>query len=181
MPLPELPSPLRRTLSPSGSGNGDDDLGVAEDPLEWTRLARRDAKWMGPVYEAMGLTVGFINQGMSSDERRAAYLCDVTYATANECGFDLLRDQLCLRAADQVHRPFHAAVIDEADSILIDEARIPLVIAGGAVADEHTGGRVGRAIETAEEESRELLERLHLDGPDDPEPGAGSTTDRPEA
>ena len=100
-------------------------------------LARRDAKWMGPVYDALGLRVGFINTGMTSHERRGAYACDVTYATANEVGFDLLRDQLCLDAKDQVHRPFHAAVIDEADSILIDEARIPLVIAGGGQASEH--------------------------------------------
>ena len=100
-------------------------------------LARRDARWMGPVYEALGLSVGFINSGMCADERRAAYACDVTYATANECGFDLLRDQLCLHAREQVHRPFHATVIDEADSILIDEARIPLVIAGGSHFSEH--------------------------------------------
>ena len=100
-------------------------------------LARRDAQWMGPIYEATGLSVGFINSGMSAEERRAAYACDVTYATANECGFDLLRDQLCLHPYEQVHRPFHAAIIDEADSILIDEARIPLVIAGGANSSEH--------------------------------------------
>jgi len=100
-------------------------------------LARRDARWMGGIYQALGLTVGYINQGMSPHERRAAYAQDITYLTANECGFDLLRDQLCLHPADQVHRPFHAAVIDEADSILIDEARIPLVIAGGLPSGEH--------------------------------------------
>ena len=99
-------------------------------------LARRDAAWMGPVYAELGLTVGFINSGMTSGERREAYACDVTYTTANECGFDLLRDQLCLSATDQVHRPFQAVVIDEADSILIDEARIPLVIAGGLSSSE---------------------------------------------
>jgi preprotein translocase subunit SecA len=100
-------------------------------------LARRDAHWMGPVYTALGLTTGFINQAMTSDERRAAYACDITYATANECGFDLLRDQLCLYRRDQVLRPFANAVIDEADSILIDEARIPLVIAGGNPSSGH--------------------------------------------
>ena len=93
-------------------------------------LAKRDARWMGPIYEAMGLSVGYIQQGMSVAERRRAYACDVTYATAKEAGFDLLRDQLCLERDDQVHRPFQFAIIDEADSILIDEARIPLVIAG---------------------------------------------------
>ncbi len=99
-------------------------------------LARRDAEWMGPVYRMLGVSVGFIQQGMTSEERRNAYACDVTYVTANECGFDLLRDQMCLHAQKQVHRPFAAAVLDEADSILIDEARIPLVIAGGIPRDE---------------------------------------------
>jgi len=94
-------------------------------------LARRDAAWMGEIYRFLGLTVAHVQQGMTAAERRAAYACDITYATANEIGFDFLRDRLALRLDDQVHRPFAAAVIDEADSILIDEARIPLVIAGG--------------------------------------------------
>ena len=93
-------------------------------------LARRDAAWMGEIYRFLGLTVAHVQQGMTAAERRAAYACDITYATANEIGFDFLRDRLALRLEDQVHRPFAAAVIDEADSILIDEARIPLVIAG---------------------------------------------------
>jgi preprotein translocase subunit SecA len=99
-------------------------------------LARRDAQWMGAIYESLGLTVGCIQQTMSPADRRRAYACDITYATANEIGFDFLRDQLALRLRDQVHRPFHAAVIDEADSILIDEARIPLVLAGGEEDEE---------------------------------------------
>ena len=94
-------------------------------------LARRDAQWMGGIYEFLGLSVGHIQQGMDLEERRRAYACDITYATANEIGFDHLRDGLALHPREQVHRPFAAAVIDEADSILIDEARIPLVIAGG--------------------------------------------------
>jgi len=94
-------------------------------------LARRDARWMGPIYEFLGLSVGCIQQGMGIEERRRAYACDITYATANEVGFDYLRDQLALYPRDQVHRPFAVAVIDEADSLLIDEARVPLVIAGG--------------------------------------------------
>jgi preprotein translocase subunit SecA len=94
-------------------------------------LARRDAAWMGEIYRFLGLTVAHVQQGMTAAERRAAYASDITYATANEIGFDFLRDRLALRLEDQVHRPFAAAVIDEADSILIDEARIPLVIAGG--------------------------------------------------
>ena len=95
-------------------------------------LARRDADWMRGIYTWFGLSVGVIQQGMAPHERQAAYCSDVTYATANEAGFDYLRDRLALSPGEQVHRPFAAAVIDEADSILIDEARIPLVIAGGA-------------------------------------------------
>ena len=94
-------------------------------------LAGRDARWMGDIYRFLGLSTGYVQQGMTPAERRAAYACDVTYATANEIGFDVLRDRLALRLDEQVHRPFFAAVIDEVDSILIDEARIPLVIAGG--------------------------------------------------
>ena len=93
-------------------------------------LARRDASWMGPIYERFGLSVGSVQEGMSAAERRAAYACDVTYLTAKEAGFDLLRDGLALAPGDVVHRPFHFALVDEADSVLVDEARIPLVIAG---------------------------------------------------
>ena len=93
-------------------------------------LARRDAAWMGPIYEFLGLKVGCIQEGMSPPDKRAAYSCDVTYSTAKEAGFDFLRDQICFRKEDMVHRPFHLALVDEADSILIDEARIPLVISG---------------------------------------------------
>ncbi len=101
-------------------------------------LARRDAIWMGDIYRALGLSVGYLHQGMSADERGAAYACDVMYATPNEIGFDFLRDRLALDLEEQVQRPFADAVIDEADSILIDEARIPLVIAGGDIDDEGT-------------------------------------------
>ena len=93
-------------------------------------LARRDAHWMKPIYDGLGLSVGCIQQGMTANERREAYSCDVTYATASEVGFDYLRDQLAIFPNDQVHRSFAVALVDEADSILIDEARVPLVIAG---------------------------------------------------
>jgi len=100
-------------------------------------LARRDAEWMRGIYERLGLTVASIDQAASTADRRAAYRADITYATANEVGFDYLRDGLAYDASELVHRPLSdaAVVIDEADSILIDEARIPLVIAGGT-ADE---------------------------------------------
>ena len=98
-------------------------------------LARRDAAWMGGIYRLLGLSVAHVQQGMTPAERQAAYAADITYATQNEIGFDFLRDRLALRPDEQVHREFHAAVIDEADSILIDEARVPLVIAGGESGD----------------------------------------------
>lgn len=98
-------------------------------------LARRDAAWMGPAYHALGLSVGFVQEGQSPTDRKRAYTCDVTYATAKEAGFDLLRDNLCLEPEHQVHRPFHLALVDEADSILIDDARIPMVIAGATECD----------------------------------------------
>lgn len=93
-------------------------------------LARRDAQWMEPIYRALGLSVGLVQEGMTTQERQQAYKSDITYLTAKEAGFDYLRDSLCYNVGDIVHRPFHAAIVDEADSILIDEARIPLVIAG---------------------------------------------------
>ncbi len=107
-------------------------------------LARRDAQWMGPVYEFFGLSAGCIQQVMDSQERKQAYSRDITYATANEIGFDFLRDQLAFFPRDQVHRPFQAAVIDEADSILVDEARIPLVIAGRVPGEESLALSVDR-------------------------------------
>ncbi|MDQ6677128.1 MAG: accessory Sec system translocase SecA2 [Acidobacteriota bacterium] len=100
-------------------------------------LARRDSQWMGEIYRRLGFSVGCVQQGMSALQRQTAYACDITYSTANEVGFDYLRDQLTLGPKEQVHRPFAAAVIDEADSILIDEARIPLVIAGGEFEEEN--------------------------------------------
>ncbi len=93
-------------------------------------LASRDATWMGAVYRFFGLTVGHVAEGMSRDERRAAYAADITYVTAKEAGFDFLRDHTVTDPADLVQRPFHFAIVDEADFILIDEARVPLVIAG---------------------------------------------------
>jgi preprotein translocase subunit SecA len=93
-------------------------------------LAHRDAEWMGPLLEAMGLTVGWITAESTSEERRAAYGCDVTYASVNEIGFDVLRDQLVTDVADLVSPNPDVALIDEADSVLVDEALVPLVLAG---------------------------------------------------
>ncbi len=93
-------------------------------------LARRDAEWMGPLLEAMGLTVGWITADSTADERRAAYKCDITYASVNEIGFDVLRDQLVTDVDDLVSPNPDVALIDEADSVLVDEALVPLVLAG---------------------------------------------------
>ncbi|WP_370193298.1 preprotein translocase subunit SecA, partial [Aurantimonas coralicida] len=93
-------------------------------------LARRDAEWMGRLYRFLGLTVGIIVHGMSDEERRAAYACDVTYATNNELGFDYLRDNMKYERSQMVQRGHRYAIVDEVDSILIDEARTPLIISG---------------------------------------------------
>ncbi|MGF1631675.1 MAG: preprotein translocase subunit SecA [Kiloniellaceae bacterium] len=95
-------------------------------------LARRDAAWMGQIYRFLGLKVGCIVHGLSEDERRAAYAADVTYGTNNEFGFDYLRDNMKFRLEDMVQREFNFAIVDEVDSILIDEARTPLIISGPA-------------------------------------------------
>jgi preprotein translocase subunit SecA len=93
-------------------------------------LARRDAEWMGQIYRFLGLTVGVIVPNLSEYERREAYESDITYATNNELGFDYLRDNMKHERSQMVHRPFNFAVVDEVDSILIDEARTPLIISG---------------------------------------------------
>ena len=95
-------------------------------------LARRDAEWMGPAYEALGLTVGVIQSGQEHSEKQTAYQADVTYGTNHEFGFDYLRDNMAYRLEDKVQRELHYAIVDEVDSILIDEARTPLLIAGPA-------------------------------------------------
>jgi preprotein translocase subunit SecA len=95
-------------------------------------LARRDAEWMSPIYHFLGLTVGVIVHGMDDDERRKAYAADITYGTNNEFGFDYLRDNMKFSLEDYVQREFNFAIVDEVDSILIDEARTPLIISGAS-------------------------------------------------
>ncbi len=95
-------------------------------------LAERDAAWMGPLYRFFGVEPSFVAQGLARDARRRAYASDVTYLTAKEAGFDFLRDHTATNASDLVQRPFHYVIVDEADFILVDEARVPLVIAGAA-------------------------------------------------
>ncbi len=95
-------------------------------------LARRDREWMGSIYEFLGLSVGVIQHDMDPQARRAAYACDITYGTNNEFGFDYLRDNMVVSREDMVQRPFYFAIVDEVDSILVDEARTPLIISGPA-------------------------------------------------
>ncbi|MGH8272779.1 MAG: preprotein translocase subunit SecA, partial [Gammaproteobacteria bacterium] len=109
-------------------------------------LAQRDANWMRPVYEALGLTVGFSISGQSPEEKRAAYACDVTYGTNNEFGFDYLRDNLSFALEDRVQRELHYSIVDEVDSVLIDEARTPLIISGAAEEDTVLYTKVDRLM-----------------------------------
>ena len=109
-------------------------------------LARRDAEWMGQVHRFLGLSVGLIQQGMSPTERKKNYACDITYGTNSEFGFDYLRDNMSTQMADVVQRPFNFCVIDEVDSILVDEARTPLIISGQV---ERPGEKYEKAAEVA--------------------------------
>lgn len=109
-------------------------------------LARRDAEWMGKIYKFLGLTVGIIVHGLTDEQRRAQYACDVTYATNNELGFDYLRDNMKFYASELVMRPFNYAIVDEVDSILIDEARTPLIISGSAEDSADTYNSVNAVI-----------------------------------
>ena len=119
-------------------------------------LANRDAEWMGPIYRFLGLTVNPVQAGMSLLEKREAYAADITYVTAKEAGFDYLRDTIALEDADTVHRPFHYVIVDEADSLLLDEARVPLVIIG------ETGSSMSDGIRFAEV-ARQLKQDEHYD------------------
>ncbi|WP_344081859.1 accessory Sec system translocase SecA2 [Luedemannella helvata] len=112
-------------------------------------LARRDAEWMEPVYTLLGLTVGWVTEASTPEERREAYACDVTYVSVSEAGFDYLRDQLVTDVADRVQRGLATAIVDEADSILIDEARVPMVLAGAVPIEQdpvHQAATVVRGL-----------------------------------
>ncbi|MCH8866226.1 MAG: preprotein translocase subunit SecA [Proteobacteria bacterium] len=109
-------------------------------------LAQRDADWMRPVYEFLGLSVGVSKSGQSQDEKREAYDSDITYATNNELGFDYLRDNLAFSLADKVQRKLNFGIVDEVDSILIDEARTPLIISGPAEASTDLYAQINKLI-----------------------------------
>ena len=133
-------------------------------------LARRDSEWMGKVHRFLGLSVGLIVHGLTNEERREAYACDITYGTNNEMGFDYLRDNMALYKEDMVQRGHSFAIVDEVDSILIDEARTPLIISGQG--DESTDlyrqaddfvSRLKRVVYASVDEKEEESEDLDAD------------------
>lgn len=123
-------------------------------------LAKRDAEWMRPLYEFLGLTVGINLHGMSPAEKQQAYAADITYGTNNEFGFDYLRDNMVFTLNDKVQRGLHYAIVDEVDSILIDEARTPLIISGAAEDNEHLYTAIHQIIPS-------LQKQAEKDGPGD--------------
>jgi len=128
-------------------------------------LARRDAEWMGPIYRMLGMNIGVVVHGMDDDQRREAYHADITYGTNNEFGFDYLRDNMKFTLEDYVQREFHYAIVDEVDSILIDEARTPLIISGASEESTDKYYRINQVIPrlrrdkdyTVEEKSRTVV------------------------
>jgi preprotein translocase subunit SecA len=122
-------------------------------------LARRDAAWMGQIYSFLGLTTGVIVHGLSDEQRRAAYACDVTYATNNELGFDYLRDNMKYHLEEMVQRGHNYAIVDEVDSILVDEARTPLIISGPVDDKSDLYNAVDRFIPELTPEDYELDEK----------------------
>ncbi|MEA3328889.1 MAG: preprotein translocase subunit SecA [Candidatus Omnitrophota bacterium] len=118
-------------------------------------LARRDRDWMAPIYEFLGISCGVIQHDMSPENRKKAYQCDVTYGTNNEFGFDYLRDNMVTRAEERAQRPLHYAIVDEVDSILIDEARTPLIISGPAEESTDKYYKVDKIIPSLKKGSRD--------------------------
>ncbi|MBN1794769.1 MAG: preprotein translocase subunit SecA [Candidatus Omnitrophica bacterium] len=137
-------------------------------------LARRDREWMGPIYEFLGLSVGVIQHDLGRLERQAAYACDITYGTNNEFGFDYLRDNMVMRPDDIVQRDLHYAIVDEVDSILIDEARTPLIISGVVERSNETFMQLRAPVENLVKRQRRIVNdildeaiRLYRENPDD--------------
>lgn len=122
-------------------------------------LAERDSKWMSSVYNFLGLSVGCITANMSEEDRKQAYEADITYGTNNEFGFDYLRDNMKFRLEDMVQRPFNFAIIDEVDSILIDEARTPLIISGPSEGSTELYGEIDTLIPTLQKDDYEIDEK----------------------
>ena len=123
-------------------------------------LAKRDSEWMGKVFEFLGLTVGCIQSDMDTSQRRKMYECDMTYGTNNEFGFDYLRDNMGVEAEDIVQREHYYAIVDEVDSVLIDEARTPLIISGPVGSTEHSFDDMKPRIERLVNEQIRLVNKF---------------------
>ncbi len=123
-------------------------------------LARRDRDWMGPIYEFLGLTVGCLQNEMRPPDRKLQYACDITFGTNSEFGFDYLRDNMCLRHEDQVQRSYNFAIVDEVDSILIDEARTPLIISGAVEVSTHKFAELKKPVERLYQAQAQLVNRF---------------------
>lgn len=123
-------------------------------------LAKRDREWMGPIYEFLGLTVGVIQAGMEPEERKLQYNCDITYGTNNEFGFDYLRDNMTVRPEHRVQRGHHYAIVDEVDSVLIDEARTPLIISGPVEHSLHQFDKLKPVVERVVHNQTLLVNRM---------------------
>lgn len=121
-------------------------------------LARRDAEWMSAIYHFLGLSVGVIVHDLSDEDRRTSYNCDVTYGTNNEFGFDYLRDNMKFTLQDYVQRDLHYAIVDEVDSILVDEARTPLIISGPTHENTDRYYRINRIIPGLQKESHYTID-----------------------
>ena len=122
-------------------------------------LAKRDSEWMGNIFKFLGLTVGLNLREMSPTQKREAYNCDVLYSTNNEIGFDYLRDNMVVRSSDRVQRPLNFCIVDEVDSILIDEARTPLIISGGKFDSKDLYTSADRAVKKLIEEDYTVDEK----------------------
>ncbi len=122
-------------------------------------LSGRDSEWMGKIFKFLGLTVGISNHDMTPEQKKAAYACDITYSTNNELGFDYLRDNMVMRAEDRVARGYHFAIIDEVDSILIDEARTPLIISGKGTKSSEDYKKAAKFAKTLKNTDYEIDEK----------------------
>lgn len=127
-------------------------------------LARRDREWMGPVYDSLGLTVGVLQGGMDNQLRKEVYRCDITYGTNNEFGFDYLRDNMVWRFEDKVQRGHHYAIVDEVDSILIDEARTPLIISGPVEHETKAFNELNPVVQRLNSSQTVLANRIVAEG-----------------
>ncbi len=129
-------------------------------------LALRDARWMGPVYEYMGFSIGCIQGGMTPDQRRDQYNCDITYGTNSEFGFDYLRDNMAVRLEQRVQRDYHYAIVDEVDSVLIDEARTPLIISGAVARNRNRYNEYRSVVARLVRKQAELVNSIAADAND---------------